>query len=118
MSQADKPSHNQVEAASFTNKARHRWVDAQTIDAQPHHRSTAGPYTPNEYHNQSGPDSEMTPDPALIPSLITLAATLGIPLLAGERLLDGESAAFNLSAQAIDDEDSGSLLDPGFFADD
>ena len=118
MSRSDKPSHIQVEASSFTDKARHRWVNAQSADAQPHHRSTAGPYTPNEYHNQSGPGSEMTPDPAVVPSLITLAATLGIPLFAGERLIDGESSGLTLSAQAIDEEDGGTVLDPSFFADD
>ena len=117
MSESDNTlSQLQVEASSFSHKARDKWVEAVSLDSsqelERQTRLNAGPRTPNEYHNQSGPDSDPKPDPALVPSLMTLAATLGIPMLVGERLLDGQEPL-----EFADDDSMWELSDPGVFLD-
>ncbi len=79
-----------VEASSFESRARDEWVEAEPALPSRSHQAGATVHTPREDHNEFGPGSELKPDPATVPSLMTLAATLGIPILAGERLLEGD----------------------------
>ncbi len=78
-----------VGVSSFREKTEHKWHAAEPASPERKDRAGATVYTPEEEHNRSGPESERHPDPALVPSLMVLAATLGIKLIDGERLIDG-----------------------------
>ena len=87
--ESDKTPH--IEASSFEEKARHRWVEAEPVRQAHSNRIAATVQVPNEVHNEFGPGTDLRPDPATVPSLLTLAATLGIPLLTGERLIEADA---------------------------
>lgn len=81
-----------VGVSSFQDKAENAWHMGEPADDQRNHRTGATVFTPEGEHNRSGPDSERYPDAPLVPSLIALAATLGITLIDGERMVDAEPA--------------------------
>ena len=111
-SEQDKPAPRlHVEASSFDDKARHAWVEAEPQETLKRDRNGATVFTPNELHNRFGPGSEPRPDPPLVPTLLVLAATLGIPIIDGERLIEADEGA---------DEgyDAEAFLDPSLLLDD
>ena len=103
---SDKPRSIEapVEVSSFTDKTEHKWIDAEPDQRQRSEHMGSSVRTPNELHNEFGPGSEPRPDPALVPSLFSLALILGIELLpseiAGERLIEGRADSLDSEYEA------------------
>lgn len=87
---SETPLEVSSEVSSFAEKTNHRWIEAEPDNRIEHRQRLAQVHTPEAFHNEFGPDSELKPDPGYVPSLITLAAILGIEIVPGERFVEGQ----------------------------